>query len=105
MADGDKVHCREALTQIYTYLDGELTLDVRLDIAQHLKDCPPCGDMFGFEAELKKLIAERCCDEPPPGLRDRIAGALGLPTPFPVPQQNLPGAPNAPFSGPPGLQL
>ena len=78
MPDADKPACREALTQIYTYLDGELTDDDRIVIGRHLEECPPCGDMFGFEADLKKLIAQRCVDPPPAGLRERIADALGL---------------------------
>jgi mycothiol system anti-sigma-R factor len=87
----EKPQCREALTQIYSYLDGELTPDARLVIGKHLEDCPPCGDMFGFEADLKKLIAQRCVDQPPPGLREKIANALGLPGAGPG--IDLPGAP------------
>jgi mycothiol system anti-sigma-R factor len=78
MADPYKSECREALAQIWTYLDGELTPGARLQIGRHLEECPPCGDMFGFESELKKLIAQRCTDEVPMALRTRIADALGL---------------------------
>ena len=70
--------CREALAQIYAYLDGEVTSDVRSQIARHLADCSPCDHAFGFETELKALVARCCCEPVPPGLRERIAGALGL---------------------------
>jgi mycothiol system anti-sigma-R factor len=87
----EKPQCKEALAQIYTYLDGELTPDARVVIGRHLEECPPCGDLFGFQADLKKLIAQRCVDQPPEGLRQRIADALGLPGAGPGMQ--LPGPP------------
>ena len=92
MTDPLKSDCREALAQIWTYLDGELTPASRLAIGRHLEECPPCGDMFGFEADLKKLVAQRCTDEVPPALRSRIADALDLPANSPG-RLNLPGPP------------
>lgn len=76
---GEKQRCREALLHIYTYLDGEVTEEVKNEVRRHLDDCPPCGDAFGFEAELKALVSRCCCEEVPAGLRERIAAALGLP--------------------------
>ena len=70
--------CREALTAIYNYLDGELTDQVRVEIRRHLDDCPPCDGVFVFEAEIKTMLATRCRDAAPEGLRRRIAEALGL---------------------------
>ncbi|MBW3536155.1 MAG: mycothiol system anti-sigma-R factor [Actinobacteria bacterium] len=70
--------CREALMHIYTYLDGEVTQEVRVEISRHLADCQPCDHAFGFEAELKALVSRSCCESVPPGLRERIASALGL---------------------------
>lgn len=79
-ADGDD-KCREALMQIYMYLDGELTQEERVQVGLHLADCAPCDHAFGFEAELKALVSRCCCEPVPAGLRERIAGALGLTTP------------------------
>ena len=75
---GDDVKCREALMQIYMYLDGELTQEERVQVSLHLKDCSPCDHAFGFEAELKALVSKCCCEPVPDGLRERIASALGL---------------------------
>jgi anti-sigma factor (TIGR02949 family) len=68
--------CREALHRIYHFLDGELTPERRQKIEAHLDDCPPCHEMFGFETELRKLLACKCQEVVPEGLRERIADAL-----------------------------
>lgn len=68
--------CGEAVQQLYTYLDGELTEEIRLTIQVHLDNCPPCLDMFDFETELRRVIADRCKDRVPDQLRIRVAEAI-----------------------------
>jgi len=68
--------CQEAIGTLYTFLDGELTADRRLQIQHHLDECAPCFQAFGFEAELKALIARKCRDDVPESLRRRVAEAL-----------------------------
>ncbi len=70
------VDCREALHRIYHFLDGELTADRRVKIESHLNGCVPCLHMFDLEVELRKLVADRCRDAVPDGLRARIAFAI-----------------------------
>ena len=67
--------CDETLAELYTYLDGELTDEAREKIRFHLDDCPPCGDIAGFESELRKVIASKCIDRVPDDLRARIVAA------------------------------
>lgn len=69
-------NCEEALHDLYTYLDGELTEDRRMLISGHLDDCNPCFEAFDFEAELRIVISHRCRDEVPESLRQRIADQL-----------------------------
>ena len=69
-------NCYEAVEQLYFYLDGELTYERRVGIAMHLADCPPCGDAFDFESELRVVIAQRCRERVPEGLRARVYEAL-----------------------------
>lgn len=69
--------CSEALRQLYLYIDGELTEELRVTIERHLDDCPPCFESYGFEAELRQIISLRCRDQVPDSLRRRIAEALG----------------------------
>ena len=71
-----EVDCTETIERLYTYLDGELTDERRLVIKAHLDDCPPCLDAFGFEAELRVVISNRCKDHVPDELRTRIRDAL-----------------------------
>jgi mycothiol system anti-sigma-R factor len=70
------VSCDETIERLYTYLDGELTEQRRIEIARHLDLCGPCVGAFGFEAELRKLVANRCQDYVPDALRERVAQAL-----------------------------
>jgi mycothiol system anti-sigma-R factor len=74
--DWSALDCVETVHRLYHYLDGELTDGRRADIARHLDDCSPCLHAFDFEAELRKLIANRCKDRVPDHLRERIAAAI-----------------------------
>jgi mycothiol system anti-sigma-R factor len=72
----DRVDCTETLHRLYTYLDGELTDERRIEIRRHLDDCPPCYEAFDFEVELRAVIAHRCKDRVPDSLRERVQRAL-----------------------------
>jgi mycothiol system anti-sigma-R factor len=73
----DKGDCVEAVHLLYHYLDGELTMERRVLIRQHLDDCPPCGQAFDFEAELRVVIAQKCREQVPPELVERVRKSLG----------------------------
>lgn len=80
MADHEHPHtttgCEEALAELYTFLDGELTADKRAAIADHLEGCNPCVEIFDFEAELRMVISKRCEEPVPETLRLRISQTL-----------------------------
>jgi mycothiol system anti-sigma-R factor len=73
---GTTVDCEEAVHELYHYLDGELTEERRTEISVHLDWCGPCGGAAEFEAELRRVIANRCKDRVPQSLIDRVAEAL-----------------------------
>jgi mycothiol system anti-sigma-R factor len=73
--------CEDAVHELYTFLDGELTETKRTEIARHLDDCPPCFEQFDFEAELRQVIASKCKDTVPESLRLRIAEVLDMEQP------------------------
>ena len=78
MADRhDPTNCGEALRQLYVFLDGELTPDLRTVIRTHLDRCACCLEAFDFEAELRVVVSS-CCrsDEVPEHLRVRVVQAL-----------------------------
>lgn len=71
-----KPQCEETFAEIWPYLDGELTDHKRAKIKAHLDECPPCVGAEHFEAELRKVISQKCRDEVPESLKMRIAEAL-----------------------------
>ncbi|MDP9006483.1 MAG: mycothiol system anti-sigma-R factor [Actinomycetota bacterium] len=75
LAPGDE--CRKSLSQLYGFLDGELTVERRRLVLLHLDRCHGCEEAYDFEAELR-MVVSTCCKEKklPPGLRDRVAQAL-----------------------------
>ena len=68
--------CAESLKELYSFLDGELTIERRGHIQTHLDDCLQCYEAFDFEAELRIVISTRCKEEVPDDLRSRVADAL-----------------------------
>lgn len=72
------VDCDEAVHQLYTYLDGELTEERREQIRLHLDACGPCAGAAGFEAELRVIISSRCKDRVPESLIQRVAAAIAM---------------------------
>lgn len=69
--------CLEALRELYSFLDGELTEERRASIRGHLDECGGCVEAFDFEVELREVVS-RCCRETevPEHLRVRIAQAI-----------------------------
>jgi mycothiol system anti-sigma-R factor len=94
--------CEEALAELYTFLDGELTEDRRGFIRQHLDDCNPCLEAFDFEAELRLVIKRRCTEEVPESLRDRVAEQLAEMSRLAQPSspQTTLGGPGGALAGP-----
>jgi mycothiol system anti-sigma-R factor len=68
--------CEEAVRQLYNFLDDELTPDLRIAFKAHLDACGPCVEIVTFEAELRRVIANKCQDRVPEELRQRIAAAI-----------------------------
>ena len=68
--------CQEALEELYTFLDGEMTVEKREHIRVHLDDCNPCLEQYDFEAELRIVISKKCKEAVPQTLKDKILRAL-----------------------------
>jgi mycothiol system anti-sigma-R factor len=73
---GPSVDCVEAVHELYSYLDGELTEVRREEIRVHLDWCGPCGGAAQFEEDLRRVIANRCKDRVPQSLIDRVAATI-----------------------------
>jgi mycothiol system anti-sigma-R factor len=73
---GGDPDCEQALAELYTYLDGELTVEHRTVIRTHIEVCSPCFERYSFESELRQVVSMRCREQVPDSLRNRIADAL-----------------------------
>lgn len=69
----DRSACEKTIHELYHFLDGELTEAKRKEIEYHLDNCGPCVDIVSFESDLRRVIADRCKEQVPQGLRDKIA--------------------------------
>lgn len=72
----DDADCIEVVAELYRFLDGELTASKRVQIERHMGGCSDCHEVIEFHAELKMAISQKCRDDVPPELRDRVIRAL-----------------------------
>jgi mycothiol system anti-sigma-R factor len=68
--------CNDALHELYTFLDGELTDEKRAQIKHHIDDCGSCLEVFDFEVELRHVVQRKCQESVPDALKAKIARAL-----------------------------
>ena len=65
--------CREVLSMVYDFLDGEVDDADRARIVQHLDECSPCLRQYGLEQAVKALVHRSCtCEHAPEHLRVQI---------------------------------
>jgi mycothiol system anti-sigma-R factor len=73
VADND---CRQALDQIFEYIDHELPDEELRHIGDHLKECPPCEAEHRINEKIKNLVG-KCGDEvAPDDLRSRVLDTI-----------------------------
>lgn len=68
--------CIKVSQNLYDYLDGETGPFRRQAITRHLDGCAACSAGYTFEVQVRQMLWEKCRDEPPPELRQRILDAL-----------------------------
>jgi anti-sigma factor (TIGR02949 family) len=84
------VTCREAVSRLWEYLDGELAAENADAVRAHLETCARCWPHTDFQRAYQRFLA-RTADMPvPPGLRRRVFEAIlaedgGAPPPAPSP--------------------
>lgn len=62
--------CEETLRDIERFIDGEVETSIRIEIEEHLSDCPPCLQRAEFQRHVKVLISHKCVESHVP---DEIA--------------------------------
>ncbi|MFC4000456.1 mycothiol system anti-sigma-R factor [Prauserella oleivorans] len=73
----DKVHCDEALAEIYLLLDKECTPERDAQLRKHIEDCPPCLEEYGIDEQIKQLLHRKCGgDHAPADLKNRLRASI-----------------------------
>lgn len=72
-----RIECREALSRIELFLDGELVGEASIEVHEHVEACSPCSERAEFQRHLKDLLRSACHDcELPPELAARLQAFL-----------------------------
>lgn len=71
------ITCKDCLRAIHHYLDRELEEQDVAHVRDHLHGCPPCLDLFQFEAAWRGVVRGRCREQvAPETFRERILATL-----------------------------
>src|SRR2546428_14184167 len=54
-------HCEQTMRKLSVYIDRELSDAEVRSVKADLDDCPPCEEVFDFQAVLKRLVCKECC--------------------------------------------
>lgn len=60
------VSCTRVLSVVHEYLDGEVAEVERIDIVQHLSECPPCEEQVAILRTVKVVVHRSCADQAAP---------------------------------------
>ncbi len=71
------INCRDAIDQLYDFLDGELTEERMQEMREHLDRCSGCHPHYDFErAFLAAVAASRERGGCPAAVRQRVMESL-----------------------------
>jgi anti-sigma factor (TIGR02949 family) len=70
------ITCAEAVRQLWEYLDGELPVESRAAVEEHLSFCRRCCGEVEFAEELRAFLAREAADDIPDDVRSRLLTTL-----------------------------
>jgi anti-sigma factor (TIGR02949 family) len=72
------ISCREVITELWDYLDGELPAERAAAIADHLAECARCYPQYRFEYAFLSAVARQRAQGPGPSaaLVEKVAGVV-----------------------------
>lgn len=73
------VDCDELFGKLDLLMDRELPQHELDRLETHLAHCLPCAGRRDFESQLRAVVRDRCADQAPDELVDRIRQRLELP--------------------------
>ena len=68
--------CSEVLAEVWLFLDHECDESRRRLLQTHLDECQPCLAEYGLDEKLKKLLATKCAEAAPAGLKERLRQSI-----------------------------
>ncbi len=72
MSDQHPTSCREAVEQLWAYIDGELSEDQQEQVHEHLVACNGCYPYYDFQKAFRAFLRRSSKETVPPALRRRI---------------------------------
>jgi mycothiol system anti-sigma-R factor len=66
------ISCREAVRQLWRFLDGELETSEQQSIEEHLDHCVHCCGELEFSRALRQLLDSQRTSDLPADVRDRL---------------------------------
>lgn len=72
MSNEDRITCREAVEQLWAYIDGELENPDARCVEKHLEACRGCYPHYDFQKAFREFVRQHASKEVPADLRKRI---------------------------------
>lgn len=70
------ISCKDAVRQLWEYLEGAVGEADRAAIEEHLSLCKRCCGEAEFAGELRRFLADRAADDLPEDTRARLLSYL-----------------------------
>lgn len=70
--------CRQTITFLYGYVDGELEVETEHRLVNHFSYCPPCKNIEIVERRVRYTIRHHLTEEVPEVFMERLSGRLAI---------------------------
>ncbi|MCY3563646.1 MAG: zf-HC2 domain-containing protein [bacterium] len=70
--------CRQTITYLYGYVDGELEVETEHRLVNHFSYCPPCKNIEIVERRVRYTIRHHLTEEVPEVFMERLKGRLAI---------------------------
>lgn len=68
----EELDCSAVLADIFLLLDNECDQGAAVRLRGHIAECSSCLEHYDVQRELKSLLARKCGESAPEGLRERL---------------------------------
>ena len=72
MSDETMLSCRDAVAQLWAYIDGELPAEERERVHRHLEACRGCHPHYDFQKAFLDFLHRQAVHPVPAGLERRV---------------------------------